>query len=89
MDALLKTEAAEHRSKPRQRMNAIVKLDPSNGNEPIACFVWDISESGARLKLAVDSDLSKVVQVVIGNVRKPATVVWRKGDQVGLEFFPA
>jgi hypothetical protein len=88
MDALAKTEAAERRSEPRQRMNAVVKLDPSNGGDLIACFVWDMSESGARLKLSVDSELSQVVQVLIGNVRKPATVVWRKGDQVGLEFLP-
>ena len=88
MDALAKTEAAERRREPRERINAIVKLDPCNGSEPIACFVWDMSESGARLKLEVESDLGKTVQVLIGNVRKPATVVWRKGDHVGLEFVP-
>lgn len=88
MDALTNNEAAERRREPRQRMNAIVKLDPCNGCEPIACFVWDMSERGARLKLEVDSELGKTVQVLIGNVRKPATVVWRQGDQVGLEFFP-
>ena len=69
-------------------MNAIVKLDPCNGSELIACFVWDMSERGARLKLAVDCELGKIAQVLIGNVRKPATVAWRNGDQVGLEFFP-
>jgi hypothetical protein len=69
-------------------MNAIVKLDPCNGDEPIACFVWDMSDRGSRLKLAVDSVLGTMVQVLIGNVRKPATVVWRKGDHVGLEFVP-
>ena len=88
MDALAKTDAVERRIAPRQRMNVLVKLDPCNGSEPIACFVWDISDTGARLKLAVVSELGKRVQVLIGNVRKPATVVWHKGDQVGLEFIP-
>jgi hypothetical protein len=88
MSASEAEQPLERRSKPRQRMNAIVKLDAGTGSEPIACFVWDMSEDGARLKLSVSTDLEEVVNVLIGNVRKPATVRWRKGDQIGLEFFP-
>jgi hypothetical protein len=89
MSATQNCDAIERRREKRQHVRkAIVKLDAGNGAEPIACFVWDISEHGARLKLSVATELSKVVYVIIGNVRKAAAVVWRKGDHVGLEFFP-
>jgi len=84
-----KTEPHERRSEPRQKIgNAIVKLDPGDGQGPVACFVWDISEHGARLKLVQTIELPKVVHVLIGNIAKAATIVWRKDDQIGVEFFP-
>jgi hypothetical protein len=79
----------ERRSEERQFIgNPLVKLDPGEGRPPLACFVWDISERGARLKLSQVIELPKTVGVLIGNVRKDARVVWSKGDQIGLEFFP-
>jgi hypothetical protein len=78
----------ERRRQERQFVgNPLVKLDPGRG-EPLACFVWDISESGARLKLAQPVDLPSTVTILIGNVRKSGRVVWRRDDQVGIEFFP-
>jgi hypothetical protein len=83
------THAEERRREQRQHIGSpLVKLDPGLGGEPIGCFVWDISERGARLKLARAVALSDVVGVLIGNVRKDARVVWRKEDQIGVEFFP-
>jgi hypothetical protein len=38
--------------------------------------------------MSQDIDLPPVVHVVIGNVRKPARVVWRKADHVGLQCLP-
>jgi len=82
-------EPDDRRSEPRQKpCKAIVQLDPCNGHPPIACFVWDLSDNGARLKLSVEIELAKVVYLIVENDRKPAAVAWRKADQVGLQFFP-
>ena len=83
-------DAVERRVKERQYVGGtyLVKLDPGNGASPFTCFVWDISESGIRLKLSERNPLSSVVHVLIGNDRRAAKVVWQKGDQVGLQFLP-
>ena len=79
----------DRRSEPRRRVvDFQIKLDPGGGRAPITCSVWDVSTGGTRLKLAEDIELPPVVHVVIGNVRKAARVVWRKADQVGLQYLP-
>ena len=87
MDLFAQSYFLDRRSEPRQRVvNFVLKLDPCDGRAPIICVVWDISEGGTRLKLAQDVELPTVVDVVIGNVRKTARVVWRKADHVGLQY---
>jgi hypothetical protein len=87
VNAFGKYPLVERRSEKRERIDTyLVKLDPGKGLHPFTCFVWDISESGIRLKLSEQADLSSVVHIIIGNVRKAAKVVWQKGDQVGLQF---
>lgn len=82
-------ESMDRRRELRQKpCKAVVQLDPCNGHEPIRCFVWDMSDKGARLKLSIETELPKIVYLIVENDRKPAVVVWRKADQVGLEFFP-
>ena len=79
----------DRRSEPRRRVdNFLIKLDPGNGRPPITCAVWDVSTGGTRLKLAEAIELPPVVHVIIGNVRKTARVVWRKADQIGLQYLP-
>jgi hypothetical protein len=88
MEALGKKTFVERRSEKREHLGGtyLVKLDPGQGASPFTCFVWDISESGIRLKLRQRIALPPVVHVVIGNVRKAAKVIGQKGDQVGLQF---
>jgi hypothetical protein len=88
MDALKTKSGIERRSEKREPFNAtyLVKLDPGKGLRPFTCFVWDMSESGIRLKLSERADLSPIVHVIIGNIRKATKVIWQKGDQVGLQF---
>ena len=89
-EAIPKTQMVERRSEERRPGgNALVKLDPGSGRPPFTCFVWDISESGVRLKLSQKSELPAIVHIIIGDVRKMARVVWRKADHVGLEFVAA
>jgi hypothetical protein len=78
----------ERRREPRQGFNGcLVKIDLGPAQEAIVCFVWDISLRGARLKLSKCVELPKVVNVLIGDVRKEARIVWCNGDQIGIEFF--
>ena len=86
----VKKTFVERRSETRDYRGGtyLVKLDPGKGASPFTCFVWDISESGIRLKLSERRPLPPVVHILIGNVRKAAKVVWQKGDQVGLQFLP-
>ena len=82
-------EPVERRSEQRhQPSQFLVKLDPGNGQKPFTCFVWDLSASGIRLKLSENVELPRVVHVIIDNVRRPAKVIWRKGDHVGLSLLP-
>jgi hypothetical protein len=88
MEALKTKTFLERRSEKREHVGGtyLVKLDPGKGVPPFTCFVWDISESGIRLKLSERANLPPVVHILIGNVRKAAKVIWQKGDQVGLQF---
>jgi hypothetical protein len=87
MDLFAQSYFLDRRSELRQRVvNFVLKLDPGDGRAPITCAVWDISEGGTRLKLAQDVELPQIVDILIGNVRKPARVVWRKADHVGLQY---
>ena len=79
----------ERRSETRRYVGkCLLKLDPGGGAEPVVCFVWDMSERGARLKLSRSIELPRIVHVLIGAARMPACVAWRNDDQIGLEFFP-
>ena len=80
-------QAEERRKSERQQIGPyLLRIDPCDGRQTITCFVWDMSEGGARLKLAENAPLPNVISVLIGNVTRPARVVWRKDDQIGIEF---
>lgn len=82
-------EIQEQRKEPRRSVGkALLKLDIGKGHEPFVCFVWDISDNGARLKVPENVEIPKIVYVISEDSRWPAAVVWRKGNQIGLEFFP-
>jgi hypothetical protein len=79
--------AVERRKEPRAQIGrCLLRLDPRDGRDPIVCFVWDMSESGARLKLSQDVPLPSILAVLIGNVTRTARLIWRKEDHLGIEF---
>jgi hypothetical protein len=87
MSAIAQPANIERRVKPRvDGGDYLLRLDAGDGSTPIACFVCDISLSGARLRLSKDLELPKIVKVLINNVLHPARVVWRKESQIGIEF---
>lgn len=54
----------------------------------LACIVRNFSETGCRLKLAVDEDLPDHFSVRVDNdaSARPAEVVWREHGSVGVKF---
>ena len=81
------TAQIERRRVPRQDIGShLIDLHPGNDDKVIHCLLWDISELGARLVLPHDVDLNPVVYVIVGNVCKAASLIWRDGTDIGLEF---
>jgi len=69
--------------------NKIIQLEVKLGALVVDCVVLDWSERGARLLIPDDIELARIVHLVIGDVRKPAWVAWRKRSQIGVEFLSA
>jgi hypothetical protein len=87
MTASVQPEGKDRRQYPRVSIgNYLLQLDPCDGRKPISCVVWDISETGARLRLAGDVALPPTIDILVGNVTRKARVVWRKSTQIGIEF---
>jgi PilZ domain len=79
----------ERRNDPRRFFDrASMTLDIGDQRKPLICSVCDISDNGARLKLPEEVELPRIVHVVSDTEKIPAAVAWRKGVQIGLEFFP-
>jgi PilZ domain-containing protein len=77
----------ERRRHVREFMkNSALRIDACDGRPPITCFIWDISESGARLTLCQNVKLPSDIAILKGNLTYRARVVWQKEDQIGVEF---
>lgn len=58
------------------------------GGQMFSCHVVELSEAGARIRLAIESATvsgpARLIAAEIGD--KEAEVVWQKGDLAGLRF---
>jgi hypothetical protein len=64
----------------------VLRLDMGDGHEPMKCFIWDISEGGARLTLTENVRMPDTMAALIGNVVRAVRLVWHKADQIGIQF---
>jgi PilZ domain len=64
----------------------VLRVDTGGKREPTKCFIWDISEGGARLTLTEHTRMPAEMAVLIGNVKRSVRLVWHKEDQIGIEF---
>ena len=64
----------------------VLRVDSGEGREPMKCTILDISEGGARLTLTENLTLPDEMAALIGNVTRPIRLVWRNGNQIGIEF---
>jgi hypothetical protein len=56
--------------------------------DPIACTVWDLSETGARLVIPSPADVPLEFELKIPNAQAVAMVrlVWTDGNHFGVRF---
>ena len=66
--------------------NHLLWLDAGDGRERIACLVWDISVTGAQLRLSDNAELPAIAEILISGAPHRARIVWRKESHIGVEF---
>lgn len=82
-----KTPASgERRASPRQKSHAEAWADPGGMAPAIPCKVIDISSAGAKLSFQPGSNLPEIFNLRAGHTTRSARVVWRRKDQIGVEF---
>jgi hypothetical protein len=76
----------DRRGAARQRVIKGAQIILSPGTV-LDCTVRDISATSARLKIASPVGIPDTFDLIIpGNAARPCRVVWRKPDQIGVEF---
>jgi hypothetical protein len=80
----------ERRRYERHSIDRVAKIQ-SAGSLPRDCLVTDISEGGARLYAEGIVVPDQFVLLLTGSqvVRHECRVVWRLGNEIGVEFAPS
>jgi len=79
----------ELRKYPRRHYGRPAWLDVGSGAELVLCLVYDISETGAGIKLSCDDTLPAQFTLLFSPTGRPGRrcrVVWQNGHQLGCEF---
>jgi len=78
----------EHRASRRQRVLKSGKIIYANGSIVIDCTIRNISETGAQLKVPTTVGIPDQFEFreTMGGKGRAVTVVWRKGDLIGIGF---
>jgi hypothetical protein len=53
------------------------------------CMVKDISERGAKLVYTNKEELPDQILLTIGRDRRYGRTMWRRGEEVGIQFVPS
>jgi hypothetical protein len=80
---------AELRKKPRRHFHYAARIFTDQKTPLIACMLNDVSEIGARVLLKEGQELPDRFVLLLtqnGNARRNCRVVWRSGDNIGVEF---
>jgi len=78
------------RGSPRQRVLKSGKIVFAGGSFSVDCTIRNMSDTGARLQIPTTVAIPDrfILFDVHVDTRRQATVVWRKGDQIGVRFDP-
>ena len=80
----------ERRARTRVRLLEAGKLASGLDPKGTDCTITDLSETGANVLVKADAYVPKTVVFyrLRRRVSQQATVVWRKGARIGLQFAP-
>ncbi|MBU1336837.1 MAG: PilZ domain-containing protein [Alphaproteobacteria bacterium] len=82
--------AEEHRASPRHRTLKGGRIVINDGFSTFQCTVRNLSEAGARLKVASIVGIPDSFQLAMDDGRKFAcSVVWRTEAELGVAFSPS
>lgn len=83
--------AADNRQSPRRKMLLAASIALGQGQETLDAVVWDVSESGVRLRLDSATFLPDAFYLTIPKlgIAEEVQTVWRRGREVGVEFAQA
>ena len=77
----------DHRAAPRQRVLKGGRIVINDGFSTFQCTVRNLSETGARLKVAGVVGIPDTFQLVMDDGRKFAcTVAWKTEFEIGVHF---
>ncbi len=84
-------DTSDKRISPRRRALKAGVVSLNNGNITLPCVVRDISETGAKLKVDVGRNPPDTfeLQIELDGLVARCAVVWREGQQLGVEFTEA
>jgi hypothetical protein len=81
--------SADKRKAPRKFLKYPARIESGDGTVLGECLLADISQSGARLKIKSEGTLPNRFTLLLGSpsgARRQCRVVWRRGDEIGVEF---
>ncbi|MET3926463.1 PilZ domain-containing protein [Devosia sp. 2618] len=77
----------DHRVEPRHRTLKGGRIAINDGFSTFQCMIKNLSETGARLKLASVVGIPDSFQLVMDDGRKfDCAVAWRTADEIGVKF---
>ena len=82
-------DRSELRKNPRKHFGRPAWIDPGKGAPLLLCMVYDVSDTGAGIKLATDDALPAKFTLLFsptGRPGRPCRVVWQDGNRAGCEF---
>src|SRR5579862_2072011 len=79
---------AERRPVPRRRVLLGGMATYENGAYTLKCQIRDLNEKGARILVSSRQSLPEELYVIIvrDHMAHRAKVIWRKGEEAGLQF---
>jgi PilZ domain-containing protein len=81
-----RVRSPELRRSARRTVRYPARIDAGNGSPVLACTLADISQTGARLVVALGSDPPDEFSLLLGGASRRCRVVWRSEKQVGVRF---
>ena len=85
--AAAKTDEFERRRAPRTKFGNWPVPIKVNGRELVFACVWDVSPTGACLRVPADRDLPAVFKIDFDGLTRLVEIKWRRGTFVGVELY--